>query len=291
MRRISIVVLFVIMLCVFCACEKESVSTRDNTRDNRSEVEADSVDYKELKDQLQKSKEAEKKQADEKEALENELAKVKEELKQSQNELIIAQNNYQAAQQLYETEKNRFAEYKEEMAEYVALSEEEKEAREAEARMTIEKEKEEKERKEKEAAEARKKEEEEKKKAEEKAKKEAEEKEKKGYETGIKYDQLARTPDKYKGEKVKFTGEVVQVLEGNDYNEIRLSVHKTSSGWYDSDQIIYCAYKPNIIDYRLLEGDIITIYGISQGIISYESIWGQTITLPFVMIDKLEQKK
>ncbi|MGD6828653.1 hypothetical protein [Bacillus pumilus] len=30
---------------------------------------------------------------------------------------------------------------------------------------------------------------------------EAEEEEKKGYETGITYDQLARTPEKYKGKK------------------------------------------------------------------------------------------
>lgn len=39
-----------------------------------------------------------------------------------------------------------------------------------------------------------------------------------GYETGITYDQLARTPDDFKGKKVKFTGKVVQVIEGTCTN-------------------------------------------------------------------------
>lgn len=36
-----------------------------------------------------------------------------------------------------------------------------------------------------------------------------------GYETGITYDQLARTPDQFIGKKVKFTGKVLQVLESS----------------------------------------------------------------------------
>lgn len=44
------------------------------------------------------------------------------------------------------------------------------------------------------------------KKAEEQCKKEEEEK--KGYDTGITYDQLARTPDDYKYKKVKFEGKI-----------------------------------------------------------------------------------
>lgn len=50
-------------------------------------------------------------------------------------------------------------------------------------------------------------------KEEEEARKKAEE-EARGYETGITYDQLARTPDEFEGKKVKFSGKVIQVSEG-----------------------------------------------------------------------------
>ena len=117
---------------------------------------------------------------------------------------------------------------------------------------------------------------------------EAEEKEKLGYETGITYDQLARNPDDYLGQKVKFTGEVLQVMEGDTENQIRLSVHWNSYGYYDSDQVLYCGFDPSIISFRLLEDDIITIYGYSLGLFSYEAVSGATITLPCVWIDKIE---
>lgn len=44
------------------------------------------------------------------------------------------------------------------------------------------------------------------------AQSQAEEQERIGYETGISYDQLARTPDDFINQKVKFTGKVLQVV-------------------------------------------------------------------------------
>ncbi len=292
MREKVRVFIFAFILCFLCACDKE---------DDQSDNMVSSRKYKELQEQYQEIKDAEQNLTNEKATLEKELTTIKEELQEleatkeellrTQNILKATEDDLKTTKNLYEAEKREFAEYKEKMSAYEGLSDKEREAREAEARMMIEKEKEEQQKRAQEEEAARKKEEEERKKAEEKAKKEAEEKEKKGYETGITYDQLARTPDKYKGEKVKFTGEVLQILEGDEYNEMRLSVHKNSSGWYDSDQVIYCAYNPKIVDYRILEGDIITIYGVSHGIVSYESVMHTTITLPLVVIDKLEQKK
>src|SRR5699024_10509101 len=92
--------------------------------------------------------------------------------------------------------------------------------KEQERKIAEEKEKEEKEKekKKKEKAEEKKKEEEESKKKEEK--------EKKGYDTGITYDQLARTPDDYEGEKVKFSGKVLQVMEGNGSTvQLRMAIN------------------------------------------------------------------
>lgn len=126
---------------------------------------------------------------------------------------------------------------------------------------------EEKKRKEKEAAE-------EKKRQEEKAK---------GYETGITYEQLARTPDDFIGDKVKFTGKVLQVSKGESTNLIRLAVN----GNYN--QVILGSYDQGLTSTRVLEDDTITIYGMSLGEYTYEAVLGNSITLPLVAIEKIDQ--
>ena len=103
-----------------------------------------------------------------------------------------------------------------------------------------------------------------------------------GYETGITYDQLARTPDDYMGKKVKFYGKVVQVIEG-DSIQIRLAVDD------NYDTILLGEYSKDIVSSRVLEDDYITIYGTSVGTISYKSTMGGTITIPGVYIDKIDQ--
>ena len=129
-------------------------------------------------------------------------------------------------------------------------------------------------------------------KAEEEAKKKAEEEEakrlaeeelKKGYDTGITYSQLARTPDDYKGKKVKFKGKVIQVMEGDGEVQIRLAV----GGNYDN--VIYGVYDSSIVTSRVLEDDYITIMGLSAGLLTYESTMGGNITIPYMLIEKIDQ--
>lgn len=117
----------------------------------------------------------------------------------------------------------------------------------------------------------------------EKEAKDAEEQEKARYNTGITYDQLARTPDDYKGEKVKFKGEVVQIMEGDGEVTMRFAVNG------DYDKMILAAYDSSIVSSRVLENDKITIYGISAGLYTYESTMGASITIPSVLIDKIDQ--
>lgn len=127
-------------------------------------------------------------------------------------------------------------------------------------------------------------EEEAKKKAEEEeARRLAEEEEKKGYDTGITYSQLARTPDNYKGKKVKFTGKVVQVMEGDGEVQIRLAV----GGNYNN--IIYGVYDSDLVSSRVLEDDYITIMGLSAGLLTYTSTMGGEITIPSMLIQKIDQ--
>ena len=109
--------------------------------------------------------------------------------------------------------------------------------------------------------------------AEAKAKAEAAAKEKLGYETGITYDQLARTPDDYIGEKVKFKGEVIQVMEGDSSTQIRFAVNN------DYDTVLFAEIASDVTETRILEDDVITIYGLSSGLMTYESTMGGQISI------------
>lgn len=125
--------------------------------------------------------------------------------------------------------------------------------------------------------------------AEEKARKEAEQKaaaqakaaeEAKGYETGITFDNLARTPDEYVGKKVKFKGKVIQVIEGTSETQLRLAVN----GSYD--KVIFCRVpKAKTSSSRILEDDYIHIMGVSNGLVSYQSTMGGNITIPDISVD------
>lgn len=116
--------------------------------------------------------------------------------------------------------------------------------------------------------------------AKEKAAKEAKERE--GYNTGVTYDQLARTPDKYETDKVKFSGTVIQLMEGEDTVQIRFAVNG------DYDTIILAEYDPSITDSRILEDDQLTLLGFSTGIITYESTMGGDISIPSMHVDEIQ---
>ena len=156
--------------------------------------------------------------------------------------------------------------YKDEMAPYEGVAEAEAEARRIEAESIAENERIKKEESiaaEKAAAEA---------------------KEKLGYDTGITYDQLARNPEDYRGEKIKFTGTVLQVMESDYEVTIRLATSKSY------DDVIYCTYSPDIVSSRILEDDRITVYGTSTGTVSYQATSGREVTIPGMHVDKIELK-
>lgn len=107
------------------------------------------------------------------------------------------------------------------------------------------------------------------------------EEEKVAYDTGITYNQLARNPDDYKGKKAKFTGKVVQVMEGEKETDLRVAV----DGNYDT--MLFVGYDPKITSTRILENDNITIKGKSLGIYSYQSTMGGKISIPGMWVDNI----
>ncbi len=91
------------------------------------------------------------------------------------------------------------------------------------------------------------------------------------------YEEIARDPDDYKGEKAKFTGEVIQVMqEGNSYT-LRVDITKTRWGY---DDTILVSYTAKDGDSRILEDDIVTMYGLLGGMYTYETVMGSKMTVP-----------
>lgn len=105
------------------------------------------------------------------------------------------------------------------------------------------------------------------------------------YNTGITYDQLARNPDQYKKKKVTFTGEVAQVIDQDGVSELRLAVN----GDYDNIILVDISDKA-LNGSRVLENDLVTVYGVSNGITSYTSTSNEPISIPSMIAVSLDDK-
>lgn len=118
--------------------------------------------------------------------------------------------------------------------------------------------------------------------ADKKAEQEKAKKEKKDYIASCKtykYKDIARNPDKYEGKKAKFKGKVVQVLEGDYYTVLRVNVTKGKYGIYSDT--VYVIYTPKSAkESRILEDDIVTLYGELAGIETYETVMGASVSIP-----------
>lgn len=102
------------------------------------------------------------------------------------------------------------------------------------------------------------------------------------------YKELARDPQKFEGKNVKLKGKVIQVSENTFGNGIvlRINITKDSYGFYSDT--IYCDYTYLEGESKILEDDIVTLYGVSKGDTSYTSVLGQKITLPHIAIKYIE---
>ena len=90
----------------------------------------------------------------------------------------------------------------------------------------------------------------------------------------LNYKAVSRDPDQHSGEFYGFSGKVIQVLE--DGNKVQLRV-ATKDGY---DDVVFVTYTRADGESRILEDDRVNVYGIYRGLISYESIFGEKITLP-----------
>ncbi len=107
----------------------------------------------------------------------------------------------------------------------------------------------------------------------------------------VAYKEIARNPDKYTGKQVKFTGEVSQVIESTWGTGVTLLVNVTKDEYGLYDDAIYVDYTPRSSgEERILEDDIITIYGDFEGLTSYTSVLGAKITVPQINASYIDIK-
>ena len=104
------------------------------------------------------------------------------------------------------------------------------------------------------------------------------------YSSDYSYNTIARDSESYKDTKVKFRGKVLQEgsfgIDGLNY--IRLAVDS------NYDTVLFVTYTTDQVTGRILEDDILTIYGTVLGDYSYETVMGATITLPWVLSQMID---
>ena len=101
------------------------------------------------------------------------------------------------------------------------------------------------------------------------------------------YKEIARNPDRYKGVHAYFAGKVLQVQESGSYAYLRADVTRDGYGLWDNT--IFIEYRNyNKGEGRILEDDIIKIYGTLNGIKKYEALFGNEVSIPYMIAEYLE---
>ena len=104
------------------------------------------------------------------------------------------------------------------------------------------------------------------------------------------YEDIARNPDKFVGKSAFFIGKVVQVTENGNKFAIRANVTcVTHDYWEDTwKDTVFIEYTKVAGESRILEGDIIAIYGDLNGLKTYTSTSGRQVSIPLVMTKYIE---
>ena len=105
----------------------------------------------------------------------------------------------------------------------------------------------------------------------------------------VSYETLARNPDSYKGEYLTYVGEVIQVIEHGKNVQLRVNVTEYEVyGTYFSKDTIFVTARLSDDGPRILENDIIRLWGVCEGLQTYSSVIGTTISIPSVRAEYWE---
>lgn len=108
----------------------------------------------------------------------------------------------------------------------------------------------------------------------------------------LNFSKVVRNPDKYKGKLYKFVGEVIQCEETSAFLSddkiltLRINVTKDEYGFWNDT--VYVTYTLAARKDRILEDDIVTVYGECDGAETYTSVLGNSVTLPAFNAEYIE---
>lgn len=91
------------------------------------------------------------------------------------------------------------------------------------------------------------------------------------------YESLARTPDTFKNQKIKFSGTIVQVIEEQNQHGYRIAIDD------NYEQIALVSYQGELDQGRILENDMVEFWGIYQGVTTYQSTFNAKVTVPYLL--------
>ncbi|MEB6258306.1 OB-fold protein [Mammaliicoccus sciuri] len=91
---------------------------------------------------------------------------------------------------------------------------------------------------------------------------------------------IQRNPKVYVDKPYKISGTVIQVSEGDIYNDYRIALND------DYDNVVLVEIVALTDENRILEDDIVTVYSQYEGLTTYESVSGSDITIPKFFSDR-----
>lgn len=96
------------------------------------------------------------------------------------------------------------------------------------------------------------------------------------------FTDYSRRPGVHRNEKIRFTGEVLQVIEGSNSSQYRIAIGG------NSDYVMYVTLPASKKNVRVLEDDQVTVFATFTELLTYESTMGVAITIPSCTAEKIE---
>ncbi len=96
------------------------------------------------------------------------------------------------------------------------------------------------------------------------------------------YENIMRYPSLYKGDTMYIYGRVLQVMPSG--NTVALRVGTTGYGY---SSVFYVTYSTRDISISLIDDDYIYVYGKCNGVYTYTSVLGASITVPWIEAEKI----
>ena len=114
--------------------------------------------------------------------------------------------------------------------------------------------------------------------------------------TDVSYEDIMRYSESYNNKWVCFEGQIIQVISDVPNMELRVSTKKENMGEYWDleplylEDIVYL-YAKDYAGERLLEEDLIQFCGKSTGIVTYEAVLGNQMSIPGINTKDLYVKR